>query len=107
MITIKVSENESGVITKIVASGHAGYDVFGKDIVCAAVSTAIQLTSLVLKRVLGDDVKIYEYESGISIDVGSHGHDREVMCLMYSLYEFVVALSREYTENVEVVVDKP
>ena len=42
MVKIKVSRNQNGYITKIVADGHSGYAEEGSDIVCAIVSTAVQ-----------------------------------------------------------------
>jgi len=44
MITIKVSENLKE--TKIEITGHAEYDVEGKDIVCAAVSTVANFVNM-------------------------------------------------------------
>ena len=38
MIKVNVKKN-NGIINELVIKGHAGYDVHGKDIVCAAVSS--------------------------------------------------------------------
>jgi len=43
MIRIRFCENE------IVVEGHAGFDEYGKDIVCAAVSSLLQYTAYILK----------------------------------------------------------
>ncbi|MDK2807584.1 MAG: uncharacterized protein PWP24_317 [Clostridiales bacterium] len=41
MITITVKKNQSGVYNGLCVKGHADYDVYGKDIVCAAVSVLV------------------------------------------------------------------
>ena len=43
MIKIKV-EYDNNFISKIVITGHANYDDYGKDIVCAAVSASVLTT---------------------------------------------------------------
>lgn len=102
MITVKISTNNEGAITKIDASGHAGYDVAGKDIVCAAVSTAVQLTILTLQNLIGDHVEVAEDDDGITIDVGMHGNDRSVMCAMLGFLEFTNSLQASFPANVKV-----
>lgn len=41
MLHIKIKYNELNYINSIVIKGHAGYDVYGKDIVCAGVSAVM------------------------------------------------------------------
>ena len=53
MITIEISRNYIGNIYKFKVQGHSGYDESGKDIVCAAVSTATQSVILGLSEILG------------------------------------------------------
>lgn len=44
MIKFKISRNDDGKIEKLKVTGHSGYADKGADIVCAAVSTACQMT---------------------------------------------------------------
>ena len=104
MITIRIGKKEDGVITKVSVSGHAGYDVAGKDIVCAAVSTVVQLTTLTLKNLIDDHAKITEVKDGVLINVGAHGYDRAVMCVMLGFFEFTNELMLAYPANVSVEV---
>ena len=39
-------------------SGHAGYDEHGRDIVCAAVSSAVQLTANMITEIFGYDAEV-------------------------------------------------
>ncbi|MEG0570181.1 MAG: ribosomal-processing cysteine protease Prp [Oscillospiraceae bacterium] len=41
------------VIIGFSISGHAGYDIYGKDVACASVSSAVQLTSNAITEILG------------------------------------------------------
>ena len=44
MIKFKVERNKAGKIVGLEVNGHAGFAECGSDIVCAAVSTAVQMT---------------------------------------------------------------
>lgn len=50
MITVNVYTDKD-VVNEIFVSGHASYDVKGKDIVCSAVSTAVMLSANLVERV--------------------------------------------------------
>ncbi len=52
MITIKIVRNVNNEIVSFSLNGHAGYDVEGKDIVCAAVSAATNMALIGLNEKL-------------------------------------------------------
>ena len=54
MIEVKVYNNGFTI------TGHAGYDVMGKDIVCAAVSALSQTCVISLEKLTDDNVKCTE-----------------------------------------------
>ena len=41
MILVKILQRKTGETVGLVTSGHAGYDVKGRDLVCCAVSTLV------------------------------------------------------------------
>ena len=41
MIEITVKKNQAGIYNGLFVKGHAGFDEYGKDIVCAAVSVLV------------------------------------------------------------------
>ena len=57
MIKIKV-EYDNNFISKIVITGHANYDDYGKDIICAAVSASVLTT---INGIIALDNSILEY----------------------------------------------
>lgn len=63
MTNVKFYKNKQGHFVKYTISGHAGYDVHGNDIVCAAISVLGQTGVLSLKTVLNVDIG-YTIEEG-------------------------------------------
>lgn len=51
MIKITIFKDRNGYIERYRVSGHAGYNIKGKDIVCAAVSALAQTTLISLVKV--------------------------------------------------------
>lgn len=68
MTTIRLFYS-GGQITAVEAKGHTGYAKYGKDIVCAAVSTLIQSTLLGLKEVAKLNVQITSGEGYLRYDI--------------------------------------
>src|SRR5690554_4674944 len=61
MIKAEIYKDNKGHIKRYIISGHAGYDVYGKDIVCAAVSVLAQTTLLSLVKVCGLEENTIRY----------------------------------------------
>ena len=56
---IRVEFTKSGeLLTSFSVSGHAGYDDYGHDIVCASVTSAVQLTANGITEVLKLPAKV-------------------------------------------------
>ena len=68
MTTVAVSRREDA-ITEIVIVGHAGYDVEGRDIVCAAVSILATTCVNSLESVAGVRAKISQNEKTARIRI--------------------------------------
>ena len=66
MIKIKINHNDS-FIKDFKVSGHANYDEYGKDIVCASVSSIV-ITSINLVLKLNDKALLVKQDEGL-IDV--------------------------------------
>lgn len=71
MITLKVYEHQ-GVCTGFQCSGHAGFAVEGQDVVCASVSSALQLTVNGITEVLGVQAKVNVQENKIDFLLSEH-----------------------------------
>ncbi len=64
MITINIVRNVDDEIISFTLNGHAGYDVQGKDIVCAAVSAATNMALIGLCEKLKLDLKFEKSDGG-------------------------------------------
>ncbi len=65
MIEITIQKNEKGICNGFLVKGHAGYDEYGKDIVCAAVSVMVINTINSIERFTEDHFVVEsEEESG-------------------------------------------
>ncbi|WP_320046995.1 ribosomal-processing cysteine protease Prp [uncultured Ilyobacter sp.] len=98
---------KEGRIVFFSAEGHAGFAEHGEDIVCAALSTALQFPIAHLDEVL-DIVPRYEIsEDGLlKVDfrgVDLKGNDRELNVLLEIMYLTVKQLAREYSEFIKLV----
>ena len=97
---IKVSVNNiNDKINELVIKGHAGYDVIGKDIVCAAVSSMAITT--VNNIILLDDSIYYEENSGLlKIRVKN---DTDInQKLLGNLIRMLSELESQYPKNIEI-----
>jgi uncharacterized protein YsxB (DUF464 family) len=56
VIKVYVKRDSGGNIVRYRVKGHAGFDEYGKDIVCSAVSAVIQSNILGLSEVAGIDI---------------------------------------------------
>ncbi len=62
MTEIKIFRNQNGHIVEYEVAGHADFDDYGRDILCAAVSVLSQTTILALEKVCKisqNDIEIY------------------------------------------------
>ena len=64
MITIKIVRNVNNEIISFTLNGHAGYDVQGKDIVCAAVSAVTNMALIGLLEKLKLNLKVEKSDGG-------------------------------------------
>ncbi len=98
---------KDGRIISYKAVGHAEYDEYGSDIVCAALSTALQMPLAGLQEVL----EIYprfeiSSEGLLSVDLADmdlRGREREVHALLESMMVIVTQLSKDYPKNIKLV----
>ena len=93
MIKIKVSND---VIT---ISGHAMYDDFGKDIVCAAVSSTVITTVNAILSIDKDAIEVDE-KDGVKIEILKH--DEVVDKLILNMINLLTELQKDYKDNIDI-----
>lgn len=91
--------------------GHSGYAEAGEDIVCAAVSSAVNLVAATVNEVLGLAAAIHTPEEGcLSFHLpGGLSETDEATCqnLLAGMMVYLSDLHQEYPDFVEVLVDDP
>ena len=95
MIKIKFTED------KISINGHSGYDVIGKDIVCASVSSII-ITSINAIIRIDDEAISYKQDEGF-IEINILKHSEIVDLLIYNMTELLKELKTQYTKYIEII----
>ena len=68
MIKVKVDYDDN-LIKKVKVTGHAGYDDYGKDIVCASVSSIVITSVNLIYKLNKDIIKVIEDKGLIEINV--------------------------------------
>ena len=97
MIKISITR-EKEVITNININGHAGYDDYGKDIVCASVSSMVITTINGLLRLDDNSLKYEEKDGYINIDVLKHNETIDILIL--NLVSLLEELQNQYKDNI-------
>lgn len=99
MIKVKIKK-QNAKYKKITILGHAMYDDYGKDIVCAAASSIVTTT---VNGILSLDKGSLSYlvsKKGMSIDIKST--DSTTQLLINNMVSLLKELEKNYSENIEV-----
>lgn len=98
--------DRDGQISGFTVSGHSGYAEAGADIVCAAVSTAVQFASITIEEVLGVrcKTKVNEEEARITLTLPAACEDEEaVQAVLTGMMLTLVELRDQYPDYIEVM----
>ena len=98
--------NQDGRINGFSVSGHSGYGEEGADIVCAAVSTAVQFAECTISDVLGNrcKTKVNEEEARITLTLPATCEDEDaVQAVLTGMMLTLCELRDQYPEYIEVM----
>lgn len=99
MIKIKV-EYDNNFISKIVITGHANYDDYGKDIVCAAVSASVLTT---VNGIIALDNSILEVNNVLDkMTIKILKNEKNSQVLLNSMLSNLKSLVVEYPKNIKI-----
>lgn len=94
MIKINIKENE------ILLEGHALYDINGKDIVCASVSSITITTVNALLRYDKSCISYQEKDGFLKITINKK--DNFINMLIENMIDLFRSLEKQYEENIKV-----
>lgn len=100
MIKIKVDYNND-FIKSFKVTGHAGYDTYGKDIVCASVSSIV-ITSINLVISLDDKALKLKEDEGL-IDVKVLKEDEIINKVFNNMINMLKELQENYNKNIKFI----
>ena len=106
MTKIEISRNK-GRVVRYKATGHAEYAEYGQDIVCAAISMAMQFPLGGMQEILGITPR-FEIDSDGYLDVDMRGMDfsekiKEVVVLLDTMVLMWKELSKGYPKHIKLV----
>lgn len=102
MINVNFLTLENGEICGFRIDGHAGYDEHGKDIVCAAVSSAAYMVVNTISDIMNIDAEIKVYDDGyMYLRVPS---ENAYLCeiLLKGLKNHFILMEESYPKNIKV-----
>ncbi|MEI3529801.1 MAG: ribosomal-processing cysteine protease Prp [Bacilli bacterium] len=98
---IKVSINKSDkVVNNIIINGHANFDEYGKDIVCASVSSIVITSINAILRIDEKAINYQEKEGLVIIDINKH--TKVVDLLIENMIDLLEQLQKEYRKNIKI-----
>ena len=83
----------------ITISGHANYDDYGKDIVCAAVSSAVITT---VNGILSIDENAIEVTENGKVEIKILKDDEIVNKLINNMINLLTELQKDYKDNIDI-----
>ena len=98
MIKVRISKKDN-VIQSIHCKGHAMYDDYGKDIVCASFSTMIITT---INAILEFDKEAISYTDTNNLDIINIKKDNITNGLLNNLVHMIKELKENYDKNINV-----
>ena len=98
--------DHEGRITGFCCSGHSGYAEEGSDIVCAAVSSAVQFAECTINDVLGNhaNVKMNQDEPRVTLTLPAACDDEDaVQAVLTGFMLTMCSLRDDYPDYIEVL----
>ncbi|MBQ4031750.1 MAG: ribosomal-processing cysteine protease Prp [Bacilli bacterium] len=98
MIKVNI-KNKNGKVYEIVVKGHAGYDDYGKDIVCAAVST-MMITAVNNIISLDDSIDYVEDDGLLRVTIKKETEMNQK--ILNNVIMMLEDLKSQYPKNIEI-----
>ena len=98
MIKVEVSKKDN-IIESIHCIGHANYDKYGKDIVCASFSTMIITT---INGILEIDKEAISYTDSNDLKIINIKKDNITNSLLNNLVNMIYELKDNYDKNINI-----
>ena len=94
MIKIKVTEKNISIL------GHANYDEYGKDIVCASVSSIVKCSVEAISQYDSNSVDIKQSEDKLDIIINKE--DTTTKKLINNMLNCLKEIEKKYPKNIQI-----
>ena len=101
MIKVKVKK-DSNIIKCITITGHANYDEYGKDIVCASVSATVLTTINAILAINDSIIKVIQEQDKMIINILKE--DKISLILIDNMLTCLNKISIEYPKNIKIEI---
>lgn len=99
MIKVKLN-NDGNYIKEITITGHANYDIYGKDIVCASVSATV-LTTINGIMAIDDSIILVSFLKD-KVNINVKRNDNVSQILLNNMISCLKEIEKEYPKNMKI-----
>lgn len=99
MIKVKLN-NDGNYIKEITITGHANYDIYGKDIVCASVSATV-LTTINGIMAIDDSIILVSFLKD-KVNINVKRNDNISQILLNNMISCLKEIEKEYPKNMKI-----
>ena len=93
--------SKGGKLCGFSVSGHTGYGVAGRDILCAAISSAVQMTANGITEILKREAKVEA--KGVTVTLQLENDPDEMACAMIGALKLHLELLKEdHPKNIQI-----
>ena len=106
MISVRFFQRQ-GKLSGVTVSGHAGYGEYGRDIVCASVTSALQLTANGITEILKAPCDVRMETNRISLTLDRPGElEGEAVHFLQALQLHLTVLAEDYPNTITILVSE-
>jgi len=98
MIKVKVNRDNDKIVS-VSITGHSNYDEYGKDIVCAAVSSIVITT---VNAIIKIDKECIDFIQSDDLNIKVIKHTEVTDTLIQNMIDLLIELRSQYKENVKI-----
>ncbi len=98
MIKVNIKQN------RVIITGHAGYDEYGKDIVCASVSSIVITSVNAALKLENNSLEYIEEKDKLTINILSNKENIKI--IIENMIDLLEELSLTYKENIKIIKEE-
>lgn len=90
---------KDGKVERIILNGHSNFDDYGKDIVCASISSIVITTVNACLKIDKDSIK---HSEGEDVVITINKHIEVIDTLINNMIDLLTELSKQYENNIKI-----